>query len=164
MSDEMSEHATTSDNTSSFLKVLTEKPVIKVLLYTDHPGVTEDEDPDFSLGKMKKHLLAHQPVAAKIEVLFRNRNPLTSDVRLDTLLTNEKPDEIWFFGLSQLNQEDVTKDYPFFEVLPLAFDKSEKKALVDWMNEGGVLITGDHANMDLRPHPPAAGPTARPAS
>lgn len=138
-----------------------EKPLIKVLLYTDDPDdITQDTERVLGLGLMKEHLEAHGPAFARLCVTWASRNSDNShhaDNKIDKLLRDEHEktgstfDQIWFFGLHQANKENfslsVFRGGPESEL-----DENEVRVLQDWMlignNDmsvgGGVLIAGDH--------------------
>jgi hypothetical protein len=143
------------------------RPEIKILLYTDAPElVTKEVTGMFSLGRMIDHLKGHPPAFAalaepRVESRYRN-NSRSANNKLDTLLSEEKArtgstfDQIWFFGIHQINKTipnlGLGGGTPESELTA-----EEVRALRQWMEEdqGGVLITGDHAN----PRPPDAIPT-----
>lgn len=118
--------------------------IIRILLYTDDPNGIRPGNDTSDLGTMIEHLYAHQPAFARFDVNWASRNSKTSDNKL-TPETLKLYDEIWFFGIHQLNNEP---DAPESELT-----EPEVRALTDWMkidemNElkgGGVLMTGDHA-------------------
>jgi hypothetical protein len=118
-------------------------PTINILLYTDDPNGIRPGNDTSDLATMIEHLYAHQPAFARFEVTWLSRNS-----KCDNKLNPEMLklyDEIWFFGIHQLNNEP---DAPESELT-----EPEVRALTDWMkfNEmkklkgGGVLMTGDHA-------------------
>jgi hypothetical protein len=132
------------------------KPVIKILFYTDSPeNVTEASNGAFGLGRMKEHLEGHSPVFAKFNVKYESRYINNSEIannRLDDLLSREAQtgqqfDQIWFFGVHQINREP--RNLHFGGGTPESeLNTEEARALQIWMDEhqGGVLVTGDHAN------------------
>lgn len=118
-------------------------PTINILLYTDDPNGIRPGNDTSDLATMIEHLYAHQPAFARFDVKWASRNS-----RCDNKLTSETLklyDEIWFFGIHQLNNEP---DAPESELT-----EQEVLALTDWMTidemkelkGGGVLMTGDHA-------------------
>jgi hypothetical protein len=134
-----------------------DRPTINILLYTDDPhGITTGRELT-DLGSMIDHLHAHAPTFAQLELKWLSRNSSGqnhADNKLDAD-TLKKYDQVWFFGLHQINLETFTlgvlRGGPQSEL-----DKEEIAALDDWMkiNEpnglwgGGVLMTGDH-NQEL---------------
>jgi hypothetical protein len=133
-----------------------DKPTIKILLYTDDPKeVVEGVGPPFGLGSMINHLSTHPLAFANLSITWAGRYPGLSTRalnRINTLLakeeetTNEPFDQIWFFGLHQINRQTFTLGIggggPESEL-----DAKEVEALKSAMDKGlGVLITGDHAN------------------
>ena len=119
-------------------------PIIKILLYADDPNGIRPGNDTSDLGTMIEHLCAHQPAFARFEVTWVSRNSKTSDNKLNRKML-KLYDEIWFFGIHQLNNEP---DAPESELT-----EREVRALTDWMKidemkelkGGGVLMTGDHA-------------------
>lgn len=133
----------------------TDKPTIKILLYTDAPEfVTDRRVGAFSLGRMLQHLRGHSPAFARFDVRLesRYRNSLTANNKLNDILEKERKtgaqfDQIWFFGIHQINKRNRSLNFrggtPESELT-----EEESRALQVWMDEhhGGVLVTGDHAN------------------
>src|SRR4029079_6391852 len=119
-------------------------PIIKILLYADDPNGIRPGNDTSDLGTMIEHLCAHQPAFARFEVTWVSRNSKTSDNKLNRKML-KLYDEIWFFGIHQLNNEP---DAPESELT-----EREVRALTDWMKidemkelkGGGVLMTGAHA-------------------
>lgn len=136
------------------------RPKIKILLYTDAPEVvTKETFGAFGLGRMIKHLEGHSPVFGKFDPRYESRYTDNSDVAnntLDRLLEREKEtghpfDQIWFFGIHQINR--TGRDLSLRGGTPESeLTTEESRALQRWMDEdqGGVLVTGDHA--DERPN------------
>lgn len=132
-----------------------EKPTIRILLYTDDPHeVVEQTGPPFGLGVMISHLRSHPPTFAKLCVKLVTRYPRGGtkasnkiNVVLEEAEKAKKPfDQVWFFGLHQINKKILTFHVggggPESEL-----DKDEVSALRTRMDAGlGVLVTGDHAN------------------
>lgn len=139
------------------------KPTIRILLYTDDPLGIRQGDGLTGLSRMQKHLHAHAPAFATLEVEFLSRNADASN-HAGHKLTDEllaRFDQIWFFGVHQVNRDKfnlgVIRGGPQSELEP-----AEVEALTRWMRVnqetglggGGVLMTGDHANerpKDARP-------------
>lgn len=115
-------------------------PTIKILLYADDPNGIRPGNDTSDLATMIEHLCAHQPAFARFEVTWLSRNSRTSDNKLNPERL-KLYDEIWFFGIHQLNNEP---DAPESELT-----EHEVRALTDWMKidekGGGILMTGDHA-------------------
>jgi len=135
------------------------KPTIKILLYTDAPTqVVKEPVGFFGLGRMITQLQGHAPAFANLEVKWKGRyspGSKRADNKINVVLakeldeTNEPFDQIWFFGVHQVNKAKLRLGLggggPESEL-----DTAEVMALRNWMDQGGgVLITGDHAN--LRP-------------
>jgi hypothetical protein len=137
-----------------------EKVPIKILIYTDDPSVVKEDHGLFGIGTMRSHLTAHEPAFAKISVSFVSRNSDRdhhADNKLDAVLDKERPDQIWFFGIHQINKPEYTLGIPGGGGPSSELDANELLKLEEWMSVGGtehsiglgVLMTGDHAN----PHP-----------
>lgn len=154
-----------------------EIPTIKILLYADDP---EDVTPSaakgmpFGLGLMLAHLKAHEPASAHLLVKYVCRysptNPQTVNkihdvLERERLVTKQPFDQIWFFGLHQVNLS--TGSQALFEGGPEnELDADEVKALREWMLAdeaegspgGGVLVTGDHSNESPKNADPGGNP------
>lgn len=111
---------------------------VRILLYTDSATLTEPlPDPfvpgstaAFDLGKVKQVLESDPWYWVKFDVDFKQRTNVTN--RLDQLNLKDNYDEVWLFGIGSTN------------VLTAA----EISAIDDFTRHGGgVLITGDHANL-----------------
>lgn len=132
-----------------------EKPTIRILLYTDDKIVARETGPSFGLGEMIRHLETRPPAFANLSIKLECRYPpdSTAASRKVNVVLNEaedakKPfDQVWFFGIHQINKEQYEPGLngggPESEL-----DKLERDALETRMNEHGlgVLVTGDHAN------------------
>lgn len=139
-----------------------ERPTIKILLYTDAPNdVVRESFGDFGLGHMISLLEGHAPAFAKLCIEWVSRSSDINhhaDHKLTRVLKDDY-DQIWFFGLHQVNKASVYLGLggggPESEL-----DADEVQALRVWMDKGGgVLMTGDHANLRptdalLNPNPP----------
>ncbi|HEU4388329.1 MAG TPA: hypothetical protein VFV34_11065 [Blastocatellia bacterium] len=129
------------------------KPIIRILLYTDDPnGITATTDL-FGLSRMIDHIKTHLPEFADISTTWMSRYSRRQDVA-DNKLTRDllnQFDEIWFFGLHHLKLDRfsaILGGGPESEL-----DPEEIAVLQEWMSAagnnsrgGGVLMTGDHAN------------------
>ena len=143
-------------------------PTIRILLYADDPDdVTEStaKEESLSLGLMLEHLRAHAPVSARLDPRYVCRYRLGDRNFIDKLndvLGRESFDEIWFFGINQINLQDFSLG--FFEGGPEnELDAAERAELERVMGAPGVgvLITGDHSNerptnAAVNPNPPCA--------
>jgi hypothetical protein len=145
--------------------LLTDKPTIKILLYTDDPKMTETDDfgEFLGLGSMIARLKAHAPTFATLSpklVCRSSDDAHHADNKINDVLTREvqetgEPfDEIWFFGLHQANTGKfslrVYRGGPQSEL-----DEIEVATLKDWMEVngsvgGGVLISGDHSDTPVK--------------
>ena len=132
-----------------------EKPTIRILLYTDDPQqIVRNAGPDMGLGLMINHLVGHAPAFANLSITYEPRykgagskaNNKINVVLDNADAKNEPFDQVWVFGLHQVNRESfslgVGKGGPESEL-----DNDEINAFKRRMDTGlGVLITGDHAN------------------
>lgn len=133
-----------------------DKPTIKILLYTDAPKlVTRRRTGPFSLGRMIQHLEGHSPAFARFDIRLESRyrnNSFTADNKLHDLLEAEARagapfDQIWFFGIHQINKTSPNVGLGG-GTRESELTAEEVTALTTWMedHQGGVLVTGDHAN------------------
>ncbi|HEY6232937.1 MAG TPA: hypothetical protein VIW64_16865 [Pyrinomonadaceae bacterium] len=156
---EFSSHSMQLDALGVYDLSTVQKPTIKILLYTDAPElVVKEPVGSFGLGRMISQLEGHAPAFANLSVKWAGRYSPGSnhaDKKINVVLateleeTKEPFDQIWFFGIHQVNKAELELGLggggPESEL-----DADEVNALRDWMDQGGgVLVTGDHAN--LRP-------------
>lgn len=139
------------DETAQSLWLLDEKPIIRILLYTDHPRVITPGQDLTNLGTMIDHLHAHAPTFGRLCIKWLSRNSSDADNKLNREMLKQY-DQIWFFGIHQLSGENFISESlrggPESEL-----NANEVHALQDWMKVeehgglkgGGVLMTGDHA-------------------
>jgi hypothetical protein len=169
MSDAFSSHVFYGGMRTLYDLPTTDKPTIKILLYTDSPTtIVKESVGSFGLGRMIAQLKTHQPAFANVEVTWVGRYSFGSnlaDNKIHVVLARElektgQPfDEIWIFGLHQVNKARLNLGLggggPESEL-----DANEVNAIRDWMDQGGgVLVTGDHANKrpkDALPHDPTS--------
>lgn len=122
------------------------KPTVRILLYTDHPGVTLDPDSDFGVQQLKDLLSTHNTFFADFRVDLLNRHAGGHAAQRLTAQRLAQYDQVWFFGVEQCNRAAEPDN---------ELTDAEVAALAAWAGpggQGGVLITGDHAN----PRPPDA--------
>ena len=137
----------------------TQRPTIKILLYTDDPCAITDGKNLLGLGSMIERLKAHAPVFADLSIKWVSRssdydhhadNKLNVVMRQEVERTGDPFDEIWFFGLHQANTEKfsqgVFRGGPESELTAEEVDKIDKWMKVEGGAGGGVLMTGDHNN------------------
>lgn len=162
MSQESLNDSSTTDDCEYRHGLNAEKPLIKILLYTDDPvNIPQTNKVDLGLGLMIEHLKAHEPAFASLYVKWVSRNSSNeahADNKIDDVLkreiekTKQPFDEIWFFGLLQANQEKIS-----FGVLRSGpeseLNEGEVLYLQRWMEVegddavgGGVLMAGDHGH------------------
>ena len=79
-------------------------PSIRILLYADDPNGIRTGNDTSDLNTMIDHLRARDPAFGHFEVTWMSRNCPGSDNRL-TPQRLQLFDEIWFFGIHQLNNE-----------------------------------------------------------
>ncbi|WP_143139126.1 hypothetical protein [Lentzea waywayandensis] len=116
------------------------KPTVRILCYTDHPQVNFELAPDFGLRQLRDLIVSHNTFHANfdIDVLDRHAGGHAKNLLTTDLLRNY--DQVWLFGFEQCDRSSA----PHNELTD-----AEVAALDDWMGpaaQGGVLITGDHAN------------------
>lgn len=114
------------------------RPTVRILFYTDDFSVAFDDASDFGVSLLRDLIVDHSPFYATFQIDLLNRHqtghaskPLTASVLAGY-------DQVWFFGVGQAN----TRSEPANELT-----SAEVGALNAWMATGGVLISGDHANM-----------------
>jgi hypothetical protein len=166
MSQELSPEFLIAHDRELFGLTRIQRPTIKILLYTDSIDVVKEPVGTFGLGRMTNLLKAHAPAFADVDVKFERRYPEGStkaENKIDAVLCREKEpfDQIWFFGLHQVNRQTFDPGLGGGG-LESELDEDEVKALGAWMdNGGGVLMTGDHAELRpsdaLEPKPEFAG-------
>lgn len=132
-----------------------EKPTIRILLYTDDPQlVVTQTGPPFGLGAMIDQIRSHPLAFANVLPVLESRYPnhtatpvrKINDVLKEAEDRNEPFDQVWFFGIHQINKTNfrlrVGGGGSESEL-----DKTEVAALRTRMDDGlGILVTGDHAN------------------
>ena len=119
---------------------------ITILVYVDSSIFTDQAGSLFGglsdLVRFSKEKTKH---LANVEFHFLQRHEkddLGNEINGANRLTADllKPyDEVWFFGLRQVN----TERQPHNEL-----EDDEVESLTDWMNLGGVFLTGDHSKPD----------------
>src|ERR671939_671687 len=143
---------TASDNDERGSSISDEIPTIRILFYTDDPKIVLDPDnikstdiDFFSIGRMREHIKAHAPAFAKLSFMWVSRSSDKkhhADHKLDDVLS-KKPayDQIWFFGIHQMNKEPFTLGIPKGGGPQSELDANEVAVLERWMETGGVLMT-----------------------
>jgi hypothetical protein len=125
---------------------------LAVLFYTDHASVA-DPGGIHSLATLKGLLESSRPTFVDvftIEILNRFVDMQNPHKLTKTLL--DRFNEIWFFGKYQATVDGAFS--PQYGGLDNELDAGEVQALGVWMEEkrGGVLITGDHSQINLPEH------------
>jgi hypothetical protein len=155
MPDNVSDDAPMVESRTLYNLPNSEKPTIKVLLYTDDPlFIVKEPGPPFGLGLMINHLLGHPPAFANLSITWQSRYvgaTSTANNKINVALEreeakNEPFDQVWFFSLHQVNKQTFSLGVggggPESEL-----DQAEFSALERRMDAGlGILVTGDHAN------------------
>lgn len=126
---------------------------VNVLIYTDKPDISFDNDSDTKRVWILRDLLETQrPGFAEFKLRLINRYEdfakpqIPENLKTIKKLTKkllQEFDEIWFFGLYQKKMEgDFTDEFggPENEL-----DGEERRELEAWMASGGVLMAGDHS-------------------
>jgi hypothetical protein len=144
------------DEESNSLRLTLDSQTINILIYTDNPFIN-DKEPDslgledgFGLRRMKKLMKDHETAFTKfnIKVLNRNQDGKHASQKLKVAGLLEHYDQVWFFGVDQMNLKGPYNPLQGGPESELGDDEVEE--LCEWMKTGGVLIAGDHANPDPR--------------
>src|SRR6266850_1253510 len=145
----------TIDERNSDFRFFAERPLIRILFYTDHPSVSiDDDDAGYGVSRLKKLIDSHKPAFADVEISLVNRHQGEHGAHKLTTELLSNYDELWVFGMYQLNMDKLTLLHggPQNEL-----NDNEVDALQNWMTTGGVLMTGDHANINPRTNDPDHG-------
>ena len=120
---------------------------IKILLYTDSFDIaSEDDGEGHGTSRLKKLLETKTLAFAEFKVTVVNRNAPLNGSPPPQRLTEElllPYDEVWLFGWYKIRVEQDFK--PDVGGRDNELDQTEVDALEDWMNTGGILISGDHS-------------------
>lgn len=121
---------------------------IRILFYTDDI-INEELGPlQWSIADLKNFILYKTSSVANIEITFINRHldrqtnePVQGANKLAWGLL-KKYDELWVFGskLKNVSNPDLEKSEPYNEL-----DDYELAVMQKWMQTGGLMFTGDHA-------------------
>jgi hypothetical protein len=137
---------------------------IRILFYTDlyhrdNPSLDftlEPANPFVSrlgLAMLRDLIMENKPVTAQVEVSLVNRNnPCHAAQKLTSRLLRDY-DELWIFGYYEADYDAPEFD-PIYGGPHNELDLSEVAALKEWMEKGGILITGDHARDRQAEHDP----------
>lgn len=122
-------------------------PSLNILFYTDHESVSLPYG-DHGVSTLKQLLETRKPAfldALTITVMNRFEDPQNPHKFTGDLLKGFH--EVWIFGKHQANVNGAfSKVYGGPENEP---DDDEVRALAEWMKTGGVLMTGDHSQINL---------------
>lgn len=134
------------DRIDLLTNIFCRKPTVRILFYTDDFGVTTDNSSAFGTGKLRNLILNNNPFYVNFQIDLLNRHNGGHAFNKLTAALLATYDQIWFFGISQANVPGAPEN---------ELTTAEVTALRTWMNTGGVLMTGDHANP--KPFGAAAG-------
>jgi hypothetical protein len=126
---------------------------INILLYTDHPDIRKDPDPNsWGVTDLEKFIKLKLQNVAKVTLDVVNRHEGNRATGQEKNAANKLTckllksyNELWFFGYRQIDLPDAKPPQPHNEL-----ETEEQNELFDWMKTGGVLITGDHSQVDPR--------------
>lgn len=129
---------------------------IRILIYTDDPKRVREGGP-FGIRELRKHLAAHRPAFADVQVSLVSRNSDAAhhaDQRLDDELQKGNYDQVWFFGIHQANKPEFELIFPGGGGPHSELEPDEIAELTLRMSVAsqpgasgiGILVAGDHAN------------------
>ncbi len=129
---------------------------IEILIYTDDPTRVNEDGP-LGIRDLRRQIDAHQPAFARINITLVSRNSDAehhADHLLNEELARKDYDQVWFFGIHQINKTSFTLGIPGGGGPRSELEKSETDDLSVRMSINadprgiglGVLIAGDHAN------------------
>jgi len=118
------------------------KPTVRILFYTDDFSVVLNNTSDFGVGILRDLILNNNPFYVNFEISLLNRHEGGHANHKLTPALLSTYDQVWFFGVRQTNRTPSE--------LENELTTAEVAALKTWMQTGGVLMTGDHANPDPR--------------
>ncbi|MBB5235889.1 hypothetical protein [Deinococcus budaensis] len=119
------------------------RPTVRILFYTDSAAVDFNSAQDFGVDLLRDLILSRNTFYVNFQIDLVNRHRPTHAANKLTSSLLSRYDQVWFFGVLQCNLPDQPEN---------ELTNPEVAALSRWMAQGGVLMTGDHAN----PKPPAA--------
>jgi len=119
---------------------------IRILVYADNPNFTDQPGSlKGGLADLKRFTIEKTKDSANVNFCFlqrHGRDETGKEINAENKLTAELLsyfDEIWFFGVRQIDTEEQLHN----ELTP-----EEVEVLQDWMRYGGVFLTGDHSSPD----------------
>lgn len=138
---------------------------IEILIYTDDP-TRVDEERSMGIRELRRHINAHQPAFAEIHITLVSRNSDANhhaDHLLHHELAKKNYDQVWFFGIHQINKEPFMLGIPGGGGPRSELEAAERDDLALRMSVDaderatgiGILITGDHANPPPHIIPPS---------
>jgi hypothetical protein len=122
------------------------KPTVRILFYTDSSQVQMNTTSDFGVGMLRDLIVNNNPFYVNFQIDLLNRHAGGHAMNKLTPALLATYDQVWFFGILQANTTSALEN----ELVA-----AEVTALQSWMSDGGVLMTGDHANP--KPFGAAAG-------
>ena len=119
---------------------------IRILVYADSPNFSEEPGSlKGGLVDLKRFTIEKTKEFANVTFSFLQRHGLDEygrEINAQNKLTSDLlsvHDEVWFFGARQID----TPNEPHNELTD-----EEVEVLGDWMQSGGVFLTGDHSSPD----------------
>lgn len=148
------EDSTDTEVTSAFPVAV--KPTIQILIYTDDPNRVREDGP-FGIAELRRQIATHLPAFADIRLTVVSRNSDKfhhADHLLDRELARGDYDQVWMFGIHQINKGNYTLAFPGgggprSELLQKEIDDLNLRMSVGHDERAigiGVLVAGDHAN------------------
>ena len=126
---------------SPYFKLFCARPTVRILFYTDSASVAFNPAADFGVDRLRDLIRSHNTfyVNFEIDLLNRHAGGHAANKLTPALLAGYQ--QVWFFGVGQCNLPGEPEN---------ELTNAEVAALTNWMStsggDGGVLITGDHAN------------------
>lgn len=123
------------------------RPTVRILFYTDdrRGRVVFESAQDFGVNHLRDLIIGRNPFYVNFQIDLINRHDGGHAANKLTTALLGRYDQIWFFGVGQCNLPGEPEN---------ELTNAEVAALSTWMGQGGVLMTGDHA--DPRPAGAAA--------
>jgi hypothetical protein len=120
---------------------------LRILFYGDR-RVDEAGEYDMSISLLKQFVINGLKKVVDIEIDFVHRHLGKKEVQGANKLAWQflnNYDELWVFGDRQINRigTDITNREPYNEL-----DSYEQAVLLNWMENRGLMFTGDHAKFD----------------
>lgn len=113
------------------------RPTVRILFYTDSPLVSLDDAQDFGVSHLRNLITGRNTFYVDFQIDLLNRHSTGHAANKLTSALLRRYDQVWFFGVLMCNVPGAPDN---------ELTNTEVTALSNWMGQGGVLITGDHAN------------------